>query len=105
MGLSASKRPVVLIVEDEFLLRMDAADMIAGASDLETEVLQREERSRLATIFTTLPAGKRELLVLRFASGLTVREIAAVTGLKEGTVKVHLFRALRSVRAHVGRLR
>jgi CheY-like chemotaxis protein len=31
MGLSAVKRPVVLIVEDEFLLRMDAADMIAGA--------------------------------------------------------------------------
>jgi CheY-like chemotaxis protein len=31
MGLSAFKRPVVLIVEDEFLLRMDAADMIAGA--------------------------------------------------------------------------
>jgi hypothetical protein len=31
MGLSVSKRPVVLIVEDEFLLRMDAADMISGA--------------------------------------------------------------------------
>jgi CheY-like chemotaxis protein len=31
MGLSAFKRPVVPIVEDEFLLRMDAADMIAGA--------------------------------------------------------------------------
>ena len=27
MGLVESKRPVVLIVEDEFLLRMDAADM------------------------------------------------------------------------------
>ena len=31
MGLVESKRPVVLIVEDEFLLRMDAADMIGAA--------------------------------------------------------------------------
>ena len=31
MGLAESKRPVVLIVEDEFLLRMDAAEMIAAA--------------------------------------------------------------------------
>jgi CheY-like chemotaxis protein len=31
MGLVEAKRPVVLIVEDEFLLRMDAVDMIAGA--------------------------------------------------------------------------
>ena len=31
MGQSASNRPVVLIVEDELLLRMDAVDMIAAA--------------------------------------------------------------------------
>src|SRR3981081_2158205 len=31
MGLVESKRPVVLIVEDEFLFRMDAVDMIAAA--------------------------------------------------------------------------
>ena len=31
MGLVKSKGPVVLIVEDEFLLRMDAVDMIAAA--------------------------------------------------------------------------
>ncbi len=31
MGLVRSARPVVLIVEDEFLLRMDAVEMIAAA--------------------------------------------------------------------------
>lgn len=31
MGLAVSRRPVVLIVEDEFLLRMDASEMIAAA--------------------------------------------------------------------------
>jgi CheY-like chemotaxis protein len=31
MGLSKSKRSVVLIVEDEFLLRIDAVDIVAAA--------------------------------------------------------------------------
>ena len=31
MGLVESRRPVILVVEDEFLLRMDAAVMIAAA--------------------------------------------------------------------------
>lgn len=31
MGPPEQRRPVVLIVEDEFLLRIDAADMIKGA--------------------------------------------------------------------------
>ena len=31
MGLVEAKGPVGLIVEDEFLLRMDAADIIAAA--------------------------------------------------------------------------
>jgi CheY-like chemotaxis protein len=31
MGLSMSKRPVVLIVEDEYLLRIDAVDIVAAA--------------------------------------------------------------------------
>jgi CheY-like chemotaxis protein len=31
MGLEETKRPVVLIVEDEFLLRMDAVDIVSAA--------------------------------------------------------------------------
>ena len=59
MGLSASRRPVVLIVEDEFLLRMDAVDMIAGAgfeiveagnADQAIEIL--ESRPDIAVVFT-----------------------------------------------------
>jgi DNA-directed RNA polymerase specialized sigma24 family protein len=30
-------------------------------------------------------------------------EIAAATGMKEGTVKLHLFRALQAVRERIGR--
>lgn len=61
MGLVESKRPVVLIVEDEFLIRMDAVDMIAAAgfevvaagnADDAIEIL--ETRRDIAVVFTDI---------------------------------------------------
>jgi hypothetical protein len=43
MGLRTTKRPVVLIVEDEFLLRMDAIDMIASAGFEALEAVNADE--------------------------------------------------------------
>ena len=42
---------------------------------------------------------QRTVLLLRFVEDMDILEIAAATGMKEGTVKIHLFRALRAVRA------
>ena len=59
MGLFAASRPVVLIVEDEFLLRMNAVDMIraagfeaveAGNADEAIEIL--ESRLDITVVFT-----------------------------------------------------
>ncbi len=61
MGYSASNRPVVLIVEDELLLRMDAADAIraggfevveAGNADDAIEIL--EARPDIKVVFTDI---------------------------------------------------
>jgi CheY-like chemotaxis protein len=61
MGLSESKRPVVLIVEDEFLLRMHAVDMIkaagfdvveAGNADQAIDIL--ETRLDITVVFTDI---------------------------------------------------
>ncbi len=61
MGLSEFKRPVVLIVEDEFLLRMDAVDMIKDAgfevveaanADQAIEIL--EARLDITVVFTDI---------------------------------------------------
>lgn len=61
MGLVELRRPVVLIVEDEFLLRMDAVDMIEAAgfeaveaanADQAIEIL--EARSDITVIFTDI---------------------------------------------------
>jgi CheY-like chemotaxis protein len=43
MGLVEPKRPVVLIVEDEFLLRMDAVDMIEAAGFEVVEAANADE--------------------------------------------------------------
>lgn len=61
MGLVASKRPVVLIVEDELLLRMDAADAVKAAgfevieatnADQAIEIL--EARQDITVVFTDI---------------------------------------------------
>ena len=61
MGLDESKRPVVLVVEDEFLLRMDAVDMIRAAgfevveasnADQAIEIL--ENRLDITVVFTDI---------------------------------------------------
>jgi CheY-like chemotaxis protein len=61
MGLSASKRPVVLIVEDEFLLRVVAADMVAAAgfevveaADADAAIEILESRQDITVIFTDI---------------------------------------------------
>ena len=61
MAQSAAKRPVVLIVEDEFLIRMRAADIIedAGfevveAADADEAILILESRGDILVVFTDI---------------------------------------------------
>jgi CheY-like chemotaxis protein len=61
MGLAKSKRPVVLIVEDEFLLRIDAVDMIGAAGFEAVEAANADEaieileaRRDITVIFTDI---------------------------------------------------
>ena len=49
-----------------------------------------------------LPERQRTVFLLRFVEDMDLLEIAAATGLKEGTVKAHLFRALHAVRKRIG---
>jgi RNA polymerase sigma-70 factor, ECF subfamily len=53
---------------------------------------------------TDLSDRQRTVFFLRFVDDMDLLEIAAATGLTEGAVKVHLFRALQSIRKRVGSL-
>lgn len=52
-----------------------------------------------------LPERQRTVFLLRFVEDMDILEIAAATGMKEGTVKTHLFRAMHAVREKLGQPR
>jgi CheY-like chemotaxis protein len=61
MGLEESKRPVVLIVEDEFRLRLNAVDMIGAAgfevveaSNADEAIAILERRFDITVVFTDI---------------------------------------------------
>lgn len=49
----------------------------------------------------TLTERQRSVFFLRFVEDMELLEIATLMGMKEGTVKTHLFRALQSVRGRM----
>jgi RNA polymerase sigma-70 factor, ECF subfamily len=68
----------------------------------EIQALLKEEVAGIWTAAGNLPEKQRTVFLLRFVEDMDLLEIAEATGLKEGTVKTHLFRALQSVREQVG---
>jgi len=67
----------------------------------ETRAAIQEQVRAVWAVAAQLPARQRTVFLLRFVEDMDLLEIAEVTGMKEGTVKVHLFRALNSVRARL----
>ena len=65
----------------------------------EDQVLARERRQKLAEALARLPERQRSVFMLSHYEGCTSREVSAITGLNESTVRVHLFRAIRKLRA------
>ena len=60
-----------------------------------------EELGAVWEAVAELAPQQREVFVLRFAEELSLDEIADVLGVKVGTVKAHLSRALTAVRTKV----
>jgi RNA polymerase sigma-70 factor (ECF subfamily) len=71
----------------------------AGGLSPEQALLGRERRRQIATALARLPERQRSVFVLSHVEGRTSREVSALTGLNESTVRVHLFRAIRKLRA------
>jgi RNA polymerase sigma-70 factor (ECF subfamily) len=65
----------------------------------EEQALAGERREQLAAALAKLPERQRLVFVMSHFEGRTSREVSALTGLNESTVRVHLFRAIRRLRA------
>jgi RNA polymerase sigma-70 factor, ECF subfamily len=74
----------------------------ATAADPETKLLARERRARMAAAVDRLDGRQRTVFMLSQYGDCTPKEISAMTGLNESTVRVHLFRAARKLRALLG---
>lgn len=69
-----------------------------GSINPETFAIRSEEAARLRQAIQRLPPPYRIVLVLRDMEGLTDEEVAEITGLRSGTVRVRLHRARLFVR-------
>jgi RNA polymerase sigma-70 factor (ECF subfamily) len=79
---------------------------VAGASggegDPERKLLARERAAKVAAAIDRLDGRQRTVFMLCHYGDCTPREISAMTGLNESTVRVHLFRAARKLRGLLG---
>jgi len=66
--------------------------------DPEKVVLHRERLERLQKLLGSLDPSKRNLLALRFASGLNSAEISAIVGKSRAAVHKQLTRILQSLK-------
>lgn len=73
-----------------------------GDGDPERALLARERRARMAAAIDRLDGRQRTVFMLCHYGDCTPREVSAMTGLNESTVRVHLFRAARKLRALLG---
>ncbi|HKB13536.1 MAG TPA: RNA polymerase sigma factor [Vicinamibacterales bacterium] len=92
-------------VVDTDVSRADEARAIAatgGSSDPEHRLLARERRAKVAAAIDRLDGRQRTVFMLSHYGDCTPRQISAMTGLNESTVRVHLFRAVRKLRGLLG---
>jgi RNA polymerase sigma-70 factor, ECF subfamily len=75
-----------------------------GRIDPEAFAIRSEEASRLRDAVQKLPPQYRIVLVLRDMEGLTDDEVAEITGVRSGTVRVRLHRARLFVRKELLRM-
>lgn len=74
----------------------------SGAGDSpEKTLILRQQVGVIWKHADRLPDRQKTVFLLRFVEDMDILEIVAATGMKEGTVKTHLFRALKALRTAV----
>ena len=68
----------------------------------EEQLLAKERGRRVAEALAKLPDRQRTVFMLSHYEGCSSKEVSAITGLNESTVRVHLFRAIRKLRVLLG---
>jgi len=77
----------------------DAPEPAAGDPGLGAALERREEKERLLAALAGLDDRSRDIIALKFNSGLNNREIAAMTGLGESNVGIIVYRAVKKMQS------
>ena len=78
-----------------------ATDPVSRHPSPERALMARAELQAVLDSVNKLSRQQRTIFLLRFVEDMPLMDIAAVLGLKTGSVKAHLFRALTNVRAEM----
>ncbi len=78
------------------------ADHPSSERTPEQQMLGREEQTRIWAAFRSLSARQQEVFVLRYLEGWSTDDVAQTLAITSGSVKIHLFRAIHSLRRSLG---
>ena len=93
-------------IRDKHVTLSEVSDHLPGNEiSPEDTALLNEQVRMVWQVSANLPNKQRTVFFLRFVEDMDLLEIAAATGMKEGTVKIHLFRAIHTIRERLGRLK
>jgi RNA polymerase sigma-70 factor, ECF subfamily len=104
------RKPVVSFSElrgdpDDDGPELPAAFDPADGTSPERDLLSRDIRHRIAEALVALSPRQRAVFVMKHYEEKSIAEIGEATGLDEGTIKSHLFRAARKLRERLEDLR
>ena len=87
---------------EEFRPDLETLDDLPGDRDLPDEIAEDMDiSSRLRSEIENLPPAYRSVLTLYHLEQMSYNEIGEIMGIPEGTVKSHLFRARKHLRARL----
>jgi len=92
-------RKVAKVDEEELLsfhLKFDLEEQLIASESADNRMVS------LQKMLTSLDSGKRELLYLKFYSGLNYREIGDLLGIRPDTAKKQVYRLLEDLRGRFG---
>ena len=78
--------------------RVDDLPLVADNPGPSEVAIGEDTRRRIWAAFRTLPRRQQEVFALRYIEEQTTSDVALALGLSQGSVKRHLFRALRHLR-------
>jgi RNA polymerase sigma-70 factor (ECF subfamily) len=74
----------------------------SSQSSPEAQMLARERANQVSVALESLSENQRTVFLMRFFEEMELQEICEATGMRIGTVKTHLHRAIKGVRLQLG---